>query len=167
MLPVAGPSKLPDLTGQSLDPEDGESRAEQAEPMETTIQEDDEEERDHPPPAPPRILITTSPSPYKDTYQFCDDLCNVFPGGEFFKRPKGRGFELGRVARWAAKRGFGAVIIVNQDHKTPSRLSAWENISPLTNADAITLMQLPAGPTAYLKLTSVQLGTQIYASRYP
>lgn len=31
--------------------------------------------------------------------------------------------------------------------------------------DAMTLMQLPAGPTAYFKLTSVQLGSQIYVSR--
>lgn len=70
--------------------------------------------------APPRILITTSPGPSKPTYHFCDDLKSIFPGGEFFKRPKGRGFELGRVARWSAKRGYSAVIVVNEDHKTPS-----------------------------------------------
>jgi ribosome production factor 1 len=69
---------------------------------------------------PPRIMITTSPSPCKATYAFCDDLKNVFPGGEFFKRPRGRGYELGRIGRWAAKRGFGAVIVVNEDHKAPS-----------------------------------------------
>ncbi|ODO10718.1 hypothetical protein I350_01315 [Cryptococcus amylolentus CBS 6273] len=89
---------------------------------------------------PPRILITTSPSPCKYTYQFCDDLKNVFPGGEFFKRPRGRGYEIGRVARWAGKRGYGALIVVNEDHKSPN---------------AITLINLPAGPTAYFKLTSV------------
>lgn len=70
--------------------------------------------------SPPRILITTSPSPCKQTYQFCDDLKNVFPGGEFFKRPKGRGFEIGRVSRWASKRGYRALIVVNEDHKIPS-----------------------------------------------
>lgn len=58
----------------------------------------------------PRILITTSPSPCKQTYQFCDDLKNVFPGGEFFKRPKGRGFEIGRVSRWASKRGYQEIF---------------------------------------------------------
>lgn len=73
---------------------------------------------------PPRILLTTSPGPTKATYQFCDELKNVFPGGEFFKRPKGRGFELGRVARWAAKRGYHACIVVNEDHKKPSESSA-------------------------------------------
>lgn len=73
---------------------------------------------------PPRILITTSPSPCKQTYQFCDDLKNVFPGGEFFKRPKGKGFEIGRVSRWASKRGYGALIVVNEDHKIPSESTA-------------------------------------------
>lgn len=74
------------------------------------------------PTGPPRILITTSPSPCKETYAFCDDLKNIFPGGEFFKRPKGRGFELGRISRWAAKREYHALIVVNEDHKTASEL---------------------------------------------
>ena len=30
--------------------------------------------------------------------------------------------------------------------------------------DAITLINLPAGPTAYFKLTSVQLGKEIHVS---
>ena len=81
---------------------------------------EDDDAQDTTPSASPRILLTTSPAPCKETYQFCDDLKNVFPGGDFFKRPKGRGFELGRVARWAAKRAYGAVIIVNEDHKKPS-----------------------------------------------
>ena len=73
------------------------------------------------PTAPPRILITTSASPCKETYAFCDDLKNIFPGGELFKRPKGRGFELGRISRWAAKRRYNAMLVVNEDHKTASR----------------------------------------------
>ena len=73
--------------------------------------------------APPKILITTSPSPCKLTYQFCDDLKNVFPGGQFFKRPKGKGYELGRIARWSIKRHFDAVLVVNEDHKDPSEES--------------------------------------------
>lgn len=95
--------------------EEGEE-AEEAEEEETEEQEEQTPVMTH----PPRILLTTSPGPTKATYQFCDELKNVFPGGEFFKRPKGRGFELGRVARWAAKRGFHACIVVNEDHKKPS-----------------------------------------------
>ncbi|KAK1923228.1 putative nucleolar protein [Papiliotrema laurentii] len=125
-------------------PEAGPSTTRQAEEEEAAVEEPSV------PPAPvgpPRIMITTSPSPCKETYAFCEDLKNIFPGGEFFKRPKGRGFELGRIARWAAKRQYNSLMVVNEDHKTPN---------------AITLINLPAGPTAYFKLTSIQLGREIY-----
>jgi ribosome production factor 1 len=114
-MPEAGPSRpksAPTSAGEDQDQEAGADG----------VEDEDEEESLAAPVyiAPPRILVTTSPSPCKETYAFCDDLKNVFPGGEFFKRPKGKGFELGRVARWAAKRGYGAMIVVNEDHKTPS-----------------------------------------------
>lgn len=126
-MPEAGPStnpnsvKKPDEpTAESPTIEEGEANGEAV--------EEKEEGSDIPPPAPPRILVTTSPSPCKETYQFCEDLRGIFPGGQFFKRPKGRGFELGRVARWAGKRGYGAVIVVNEDHKMPSKSRGSERI---------------------------------------
>lgn len=122
-MPEAGPSRpkaaVAQATGDDGKPaedadEDGEGADEEAEEV-------DEEQPEQPAYVlPPKILVTTSPSPCKETYAFCEELKNVFPGGEFFKRPKGKGFELGRVARWAAKRGFGAMIVVNEDHKAAS-----------------------------------------------
>jgi ribosome production factor 1 len=113
-MPEAGPSTIrptePKADEEGDDKEGGEEEEE----------EEQEEEQPTAPPAPPKIMITTSPSPCKLTYQFCDELKNVFPGGQFFKRPRGKGFELGRLARWGIKRGFGAVIVVNEDHKQPS-----------------------------------------------
>jgi len=114
-MPEAGPSTLKSPAegdaneGPDSDEEEGENEG-----------EDEEEQEEQAPVAPPKIMITTSPSPCKLTYQFCDELKNVFPGGEFFKRPRGKGFELGRLGRWGIKRGFGAVIVVNEDHKAPS-----------------------------------------------
>jgi len=112
-MPEAGPSTTKPPTegaeGDAPEGEEGEEEEEQA------------EEEEQVPIAPPKIMITTSPSPCKLTYQFCDELKNVFPGGEFFKRPRGKGFELGRLGRWGIKRGFGAVIVVNEDHKAPSK----------------------------------------------
>jgi ribosome production factor 1 len=139
-------------------PEAGPSTTRQAEEEEAAVEEPSV------PPAPvgpPRIMITTSPSPCKETYAFCEDLKNIFPGGEFFKRPKGRGFELGRIARWAAKRQYNSLMVVNEDHKTPSRSSDADG-PQCSSLDAITLINLPAGPTAYFKLTSIQLGREIY-----
>ncbi|WVQ85853.1 hypothetical protein IAT38_008021 [Cryptococcus sp. DSM 104549] len=156
-MPEAGPSKVKEAKkggkkdGEDEEMEDGEEDEEDAEEG-----EEEEEETEQPDPSipipPPRVLITTSPSPCKQTYAFVDDLKNVFPGGEFFKRPKGKGFELGRVARWAGKRGYGALIVVNEDHKAPN---------------AITLINLPAGPTAYFRLSSVIPSANIYGHARP
>jgi len=113
-MPEAGPSTTkPSTEGDAPEGEKGEGEGEE--------EEEGGEEGEQVPIAPPKIMITTSPSPCKLTYQFCDELKNVFPGGEFFKRPRGKGFELGRLARWGIKRGFGAVIVVNEDHKAPSK----------------------------------------------
>ncbi|WVQ70826.1 hypothetical protein IAR50_000348 [Cryptococcus sp. DSM 104548] len=136
-MPEAGPSRHRTTEGDQAEGEDSE---EQDGDDDADVENNDTTNDPSAPLPPPRILITTSPSPCKYTYQFCDDLKNVFPGGEFFKRPKGRGYEIGRIARWAGKRGYGALIVVNEDHKSPN---------------AITLINLPAGPTAYFKLTSV------------
>ncbi|KAF9054477.1 anticodon-binding protein [Panaeolus papilionaceus] len=99
------------------------------------------------PTIPPKILITTSPKASKATYAFCDELVGVFPGAEFIRRKKGKGFEVGRIAGWAADRGYKHLCVINEDMKKPN---------------AITLVHLPNGPSAYFKLTSVELTQQIF-----
>ncbi|KAJ4000830.1 anticodon-binding protein [Lentinula boryana] len=96
---------------------------------------------------PPKVLITTSPKASKSTYDFCDEIVGVFPGAEFIRRKKGKGFEMGRIAGWAAGRGYKHMVVVNEDMKKPN---------------AMTLIHLPNGPTAYFKLTSIELTKQIY-----
>lgn len=119
-MPEAGPSRPKAAAAEAADDDDEEEGDEAEADAEEGDEAEEEAEAPPAPAAPPRILITTSPSPCKLTYNYCDDLKNVFPGGSFFKRPKGRGFELGRVARWAGKRGYEALIVVNEDHKAPS-----------------------------------------------
>ncbi|KAG8220939.1 anticodon-binding protein [Butyriboletus roseoflavus] len=99
------------------------------------------------PTVPPKVLITTSPKASKSTYDFCDELVGVFPGAEYIRRKKGKGFEIGRIAGWAAGRGYKHLLVVNEDMKRPN---------------AITLVYLPNGPVAYFKLTSIELTKQIY-----
>jgi ribosome production factor 1 len=69
---------------------------------------------------PPKVLITTSAQACKSTYEFCDELVGVFPGAEFIRRKKGKGFELGRIAGWAANRGYKHLCVVNEDRKKTS-----------------------------------------------
>lgn len=71
-------------------------------------------------PVVPKVLITTSQKATRVTYEFCEELAAVFPDSEFRRRPKGQGFEMGRIAGWAAKRGYGSLMVVNEDRKTPS-----------------------------------------------
>ncbi|KAG6821483.1 hypothetical protein H0H93_010207 [Arthromyces matolae] len=99
------------------------------------------------PSIPPKILITTSPKASKATYDFCDELVGVFPGAEFIRRKKGKGFEIGRIAGWAAGRQYKHLLVVNEDMKKPN---------------AVTLVYLPHGPSAYFKLTSVELTKNIF-----
>ncbi|KIM34492.1 hypothetical protein M408DRAFT_325885 [Serendipita vermifera MAFF 305830] len=99
------------------------------------------------PSVPPKVLITTSPKASRNTYDFCDELVGIFPGAEFIRRKKGKGFEIGVIAGWAAGRGYGTMVVVNEDMKKPN---------------GITMIHLPNGPTAYFKLTSVQLTKEIF-----
>lgn len=175
-VPVAGPSrsngkaKASNLipTGAPEEDEDEDEEDEPADPATTAESESTSAPTfTGPYPDPPKILITTSPRSTAVTHRFVEELSNVFPGGEVRRRPRGKGFELGRIARWAAKeeRGYDVVLVVNEDHKTPS---GWrggrEGTGLMRGTDAITVINLPAGPTAYFKLTSVQLSKEIHVS---
>lgn len=115
------------------------------------------------PTVPPKVLVTTSPKASKSTYDFCDELVGIFPGAEYIRRKKGKGFEIFRIAGWAAERGYKHLLVVNEDMKKPSVLSCvCVFISSDDQLDAITLVYLPNGPVAYFKLTSIELTKQIY-----
>ncbi|KAK4699175.1 hypothetical protein P7C70_g7087, partial [Phenoliferia sp. Uapishka_3] len=99
-------------------------------------------------PAPPeaKILITTSPGkpPSLFTKDFCDDLQALLGGkgrADIVPRRSPK-FELGKVARWARGRGYGAIAVVGEDHSKPTTL---------------TLSLLPHGPTAHFRLTGITL----------
>lgn len=112
--------------------------------------------------APPAILITTTaPSsstsphlasanarshPAERTRDFIDELLNMFPGGEYRPRAKAKGASLGKIAGWARKRGYNAMLVIGEDQKQPTML---------------TIIQLPDGPTAVFRLTSLELGKEI------
>lgn len=115
------------------------------------------------PSVPPKVLITTSPKASRVTYDFCDEIVGIFPGSEFIRRKKGKGFEIGVIAGWAAGRGYGSMMVVNEDMKKPSKRAISQILGcTLMVLDGITMIHLPNGPTAYFKLTSVQLTKDIF-----
>lgn len=123
---------------------------------------------DDDPEAPPSLLITTSlPSnatsphlwsanarshPAQRVREFIDELLNVFPGAEYRKRAKARGAGLGKICHWARMRRYDMVVVVGESNKKPSTL---------------TLVQLPLGPTALFRLTSISTGREVYGHARP
>ncbi|KAG6812724.1 hypothetical protein H0H92_000941 [Tricholoma furcatifolium] len=103
------------------------------------------------PSIPPKILITTSPKASKSTYEFCDELVGVFPGAEFIRRKKGKGFEMGRIAGWAAGRDYKHLLVVNEDMKKPRYLSY-----AFRSTEKVALQEI--GPRFTLKLRSLRKG---------
>lgn len=73
------------------------------------------------PTIPPKVLVTTSQKATKVTYEFCEELVSVFPGAELIRRKKGKGYEMGRIAGWAAGREYTHLVVVNEDMKKPSK----------------------------------------------
>ena len=71
---------------------------------------------------------------------------------------------MGKIAGWAAGRGFSNLIVVNENTKKPSALKSCNSLFSvlMVLTDAITLVHLPDGPTAYFKLTSIQLTKKIF-----
>ncbi|KAI9101161.1 anticodon-binding protein [Phlyctochytrium arcticum] len=92
----------------------------------------------------PKILVTTSKRAAATVYDFAKEFVGLFPGAEFVKR--GSQFEIKKIVELASKRGYTDVMVINEDHKIPN---------------AITMIHLPSGPTAYFKLTSIKLNKQI------
>lgn len=76
------------------------------------------------PASEPKVLITTSPGkpPAPFTREFLEELQALLGGTKRAdivprRSPK---FELGKVARWARGRGYGAIAVVGEDHAKPS-----------------------------------------------
>jgi len=95
-------------------------------------------------------------------YDFYVELVGVCPGAEYMRKKNGKAFEVGRIAGWAAGSGYKHSAIVNKDMKK-SRVSVLHAAHVLAYIDR-TLPQMPlhCGPTAYFKLTSVELTKLIY-----
>ncbi|KAK2556669.1 Ribosome production factor 1 [Acropora cervicornis] len=67
----------------------------------------------------PKVLITSSVNVKAKTLQFVEELHRIIPNSEIFVR---RGYDLKKIIPEAAKRGFTALIVVNEDRKVPSIL---------------------------------------------
>jgi len=63
------------------------------------------------------ILLTTSPRPHGPTYAFMNEFQSLIGGKKYVHivPRKNARFELSKVCKWAAKRGYGAILVVGED----------------------------------------------------
>lgn len=93
----------------------------------------------------PKVLITTSKKVHPITYELADELVSVIPNAEFVKRPVN--YEIKHIVEFSKRRGYTDILIINEDHKVPN---------------ALAMIHLPEGPTAYFKLTNYVKGSEIH-----
>ncbi|KAL7750363.1 Ribosome production factor 1 [Sorochytrium milnesiophthora] len=86
----------------------------------------------------PKICVTTSRQPKAPVYEFAHEFVSIFPTAEFHKRGN---FEIKQIVEFCKNREYTDLVIINEDRKVPN---------------AITMIHLPDGPTAYFKLTSIK-----------
>lgn len=92
----------------------------------------------------PKIFVTTSRRPSANAYAFGEEFTSLFPDGKFIKRSSK--VTVQEICKSALDEKYTCVCIINEDRK---------------KANAITLINLPEGPTLQFKLTSVKLAKDI------
>jgi ribosome production factor 1 len=111
-------------------------------------------------------------------YEFIQDLLLVFPNSFYYARKKydvsnARECnlwlisleQLQKIVGYASEKGFTDILVINEDRKKLSmqRRSVLTACSVLlcVLVDGLTHIHLPDGPTAYYKLSNVQLASEI------
>nr|XP_032801213.1 ribosome production factor 1-like [Petromyzon marinus] len=68
-----------------------------------------------------RVLITTSDRPRGKTVRLCEDLAASLPSAQVYYR---RGLALKKIVPQCVARGFTDLVVINEDRKEPSILTA-------------------------------------------
>lgn len=93
--------------------EGGEEKADDE--SEVEVDESDSEESTS---SDPKILITTTDMTISfKTYKLCRELARVLPNAQYFYRKNVR---ITKVIPEAIKRGYSAIMVINENHKEPS-----------------------------------------------
>lgn len=91
----------------------------------------------------PKVLITSSNRPSLKSHLLMRELVKCIPNSDIKLR---NGIDLKRVIPSAESRGYTAVIVVNEDRKSPN---------------GMLIIQLPEGPSAHFKVSSFKRGYDI------
>ena len=92
---------------------------------------------------PPNVLLTTGFTCSKLMYRFLSEMLEVFPAATYYKR---KGYSLKKIVDYAKNRDFTDVVVFNEDRK---------------QINGMIVVHLPDGPTAFFRLSSLVLSTDI------
>jgi len=85
-------------------------------------------------------MITTRPRPSRELFRFVGDLITVVPSAFFYPR---RHFTVQQICALASEKGFSHLIVLSEKAK---------------KCNGLLLSKLPAGPTAFFKVSNVEVG---------
>jgi ribosome production factor 1 len=97
----------------------------------------------HPDFVPPKVLVTTRPRPSKELFRFVADLISVVPNAFFYPR---RHFSVQDICRKGSEQNFSHVIVLSERAK---------------KCNGLILSKLPHGPTAFFKVSNVQVSDSV------
>ena len=116
----------------------------------------------------PKILITTSPNArvvrvvrhvaqfvildIQKTWKLCFELKKCLPNAEIYSR---KNVAMKRIVKQAEEKEFTDIVVVHEDHKTPSYCQQCLFTLIILLIDALVLCHLPNGPTAHFKINSL------------
>lgn len=91
----------------------------------------------------PKLLITSSRWCSTITIKFIAELLRVIPNAQYYKRGS---YELKQIVKYAKNRDFTAIVVIHDNRKEPN---------------GVLIINLPDGPTAHFKLSSLVLSKKI------
>lgn len=97
----------------------------------------------HPDFTAPKVLVTTRPRPSKELFRFVGDLISVVPNAFFYPR---RHFSVQDICKKGSQHGFSHVIVLSERAK---------------KCNGLILSKLPHGPTAFFKVSNVQVSATV------
>mmetsp|Transcript_6055 Transcript_6055/g.18251 ORF Transcript_6055/g.18251 Transcript_6055/m.18251 type:complete len:302 (-) Transcript_6055:305-1210(-) len=96
---------------------------------------------------PPKVLLTTRPKPSRELFKFAADLVSIVPNMFFYPR---RHFNVKQICKFASNKQFSHVIVLSEKAK---------------RCNGLLVAKLPVGPTAFFKVSNVQLAAEIHGGR--
>lgn len=95
----------------------------------------------------PKIMITTRPKPSKHLFRFIADLMTLLPKSFYYER---KSFDVKQICQFATNKKFTHLIVLGEDKKYKKKM-----------CNGMIVSRLPDGPTAFFKVSNVQISTDL------